>query len=219
MNMADLLEDIIEESKQEDLNQNFKKYIKIALIVFIVLLMFGLIYHWWKSYREDEILKESAQYMQIQNFMSKIRDQKDMVEGLGRLEKLYKEGDTIYSIVAGINLANINDAMGRFTEAAKIYAEISSNDKADDSFKAFAALMKVSSEIKSQKFTIAESLSDLGEKKNDPFDISRKILKASLLLELNKPQEARTILEEMKADGNSMIFIDLLIGLTLKNKL
>ncbi|WHQ46749.1 MAG: tetratricopeptide repeat protein [Candidatus Midichloria sp.] len=200
--MTDILDSIIEDLKQERIHTTVKVYGKFLILLVILLLVCGLLFNWWKSHKENTLHAEAAEYIKAHHFLNKVTNQQMLQEGLGRLEKL-SEGQTIYAIVAALNLANIHDSMGNFNKAAHIYGAVEENEQVDQSLKSFAGLMRVSSYLRAEKITNEEGLKMLQERHRAPtFSYSRQLLEASLFIQKNKKDKARALLDNIKATAS-----------------
>lgn len=197
--MTDILDSVIGDLKRERIHTAIKKYSKFIVLLMTLLLIVALLFNWWVSHRNNVIHAEAAEYVKAQHFLHRVTNQQMLQEGLGRLEALSK-GDTIYATIAAINLANIHDAMGNFNKAAHIYGEIENNRQIEQSLRAFAGLMKVASYLRAEKVTNDEALKMLQDRRRILyFQYSKQLLEASLLIQENKKQEARALLDNVKA--------------------
>jgi len=216
--MTDILDAVVEDLKQEKINFAMKRYGKFLILLIISLLISALLFNWWQSHKENILHSEAAEYVRIHHLLNRVSNQQMLQESLGRLEELSK-GQTIYALIAALNFANIHDAMGNFNKAAHIYGEVENNKKVDQSLRSFAALMRISSYLRSEKITNEEGLKMLIEHHRSPsFTFSRNLLEASLLIEGNKKEEARALLDNMKASaqkGQKNGIPELLLTLTI----
>lgn len=197
--MTDILDSVMEDLKQEKVYIAIKRYGKFLILLVILLLITGLLLNWWKSHKENIIHAEAAKYIKVQHFLHRVTNQQMLQDILGNLEEL-SNGNTIYSVIAAINFANIHDAMGNFNKAAHIYGEVEGNKKIDASLRAFAGLLKIASYLRAEKITNDEALKMLQEKHKFPyFQYSKQLLEVSLLIQENKKQEARALLDNINA--------------------
>jgi predicted negative regulator of RcsB-dependent stress response len=157
--------------------------------------------------------------MQIVQMLKNVQDKDALDNVLSKFEQLGK-GQTIYSTLANIAIANISDALGNYNKAIYYYGLVAGNAKADKGFKVYSHLMKVASSLRSQKVTVNEALAmldDSGNRSNAAFYRSQTLLKASLLIEMGKKDEARAILKTLtdhainNSDGGAA---ELLLSLT-----
>ncbi|AEI88575.1 MAG: Putative negative regulator of RcsB-dependent stress response, UPF0070 family [Candidatus Midichloria mitochondrii] len=200
--MTDILDSVIEDLKQEKIHTAMRRYGRFLILLIVLLLICGLLFNWWKSHKENTLHAEAAEYIKAHHFLNKATSQQMLQEGVGRLEKL-SEGNTIYATVAALNLANIHDAMGNFNKAAHIYGTVEENKDVDQSLKAFAGSMRISSYLRAEKITDEEGLKMLQERHRVPiFNYSRQLLEASLLIQDNKKDKARALLDNIRVTAS-----------------
>ncbi|CAG7591702.1 MAG: tetratricopeptide repeat protein [Candidatus Midichloria sp.] len=196
--MTDILDSVIEDLKQEKIHTAMRRYGKFLILLIVLLLICGLLFNWWKAHKENLLHAEAAEYIKAHHFLNKVTSQQMLQEGVGRLEKLL-EGNTVYATVAALNLANIHDAMGNFNKAAHIYGTIEGNKHVDQSLRAFSGLMRIASYLRAEKITNEEGLKMLQERHRVPtFSYSRQLLEASLLIQDNKKDKARALLDNTR---------------------
>jgi predicted negative regulator of RcsB-dependent stress response len=213
----DLLQEVQAELKQEKIWNFFRNHSKYIAICVLLLVFAGALGVWWHQHTRDEIHKE---YMQIVQMLKSIKDKDALEKVLGKFEQLGK-GQTAYSTLANLAIANISDALGNYSKAIYYYGIVANNAKANNGLQSYAHLMKAASSLRSQKVTIDEALhmleNDSGKHHEAAFRRSSTLLRASLLIESGKKEEARAILKTItdsstnNSDGGAA---ELLLSLT-----
>lgn len=73
--MTDILDSVLEDIKQEKVDNAFKRYGKFLIVGIIVFLIVGLMMNWWSSHQRNVIYSEAAEYVKVQFFLNQVKNQ------------------------------------------------------------------------------------------------------------------------------------------------
>lgn len=217
----DLLQEVQNELKQEAVRKLIAKYSRYLAVGLVLIVISGSVAAWWNQHKKNTIYNEAAEYMKTVQMLNSVTNKESIVAILDKFEQI-AEGKTIYAILAKISIANIADALGNYNKSIYYYGVVADDGNVDITLRSYASLMKVASNLRSQKITVEEALQmieDSASLSNGKiFSKSRNLLTASLLLEMGKKTEASKMLQDItssaeKGDSGAGI-AELLLGLT-----
>lgn len=191
--MVDILDETLADLKEQKKNEIIYKYGKLLLVFIATLLIAMIVKTWWDSRSYDTAQEEGAQFIDLAR---NIREGKPDVDAMKKL----MEGKSVYSTLSGLNLALIQGYNGDFAKSAETYSYIAGNKKSDPALTEYANLMSITMGLASQKLSNEDAIKKLDEyasNKEAIFVFSAKEIKAALLLEAEKREDARIVLEEI----------------------
>ncbi len=199
--MVDILNETLEDLKEQKNKELLYKYGKVFLVLVASILFVMIVKTWWDSRAHDVAQKEGAQFMDV---TSSIKDGKVDIESLKGL----MEGKSVYAALSGLNLALVQGYGGDWAKSAETYSKIANSDS-NPAFKEYASLMSVVMGLTSEGLSSDDALKKLDDyiNKKDPiFAYSAKEIKAALLLDTDKRDEARDVLQDLlKSNAPSAI--------------
>lgn len=201
--MADILDETLEDLREEKNRKLMYKYGRPLLTVVVLIVFVTLGKVWWDGQSSDVAQQEGAQFMEV------VKSMKNGGASTTGFDKLM-EGKSVYSTLAGLNLALIQSYGANFDQAAKTYAMISENNKADKSFREYAGLMSITMGLAAGNLTDQDALKKLDQyvsDKNAIFKSSAIEMKAAMLLESGNIEEARTLLQGILKDEKAPMII------------
>jgi hypothetical protein len=126
-----LMEEIEEDIRYEKFEKIWKTYGKQLLALCFGIIGIAVVYNFWQHHQESKNKETSRIFIEGQKFLNS--DKKD--EGIALMEKISKEGQKNYQVLAKFNIANV----------------LAKSNKVDDQNKALA-LYKQIGESSSEKF-------------------------------------------------------------------
>lgn len=191
--MVDILDETLADLKEQKKNEMIYKYGKIVLVCIAALIIGMIVKAWWDGKAYNAAQEEGAQFIDLAR---NLREGKPDVEAMKKL----MEGKSIYSTLSGLNLALIQGYSGDFVKSAETYSYIANNKQSDASLKEYANLMSITMGLASQNLSNDDAIKKLDEyisNKEAVFAFSAKEMKAALLLESEKREDAKVLLEEI----------------------
>lgn len=201
--MVDILDETLQELKEEKNRRLMSKYGRPLLIVVGLLLIATFAKVWWDSKSGDDAQKEGAQFMEV------VKSMKQGSADTSGFDKLMA-GKSVYSTLSGLNLALIQSYGSNFDQAAKTYTMIADNSSTDKSFKEYASLMSITMGLAAGSLTDQDALKKLekhADNKDAIFRFSAMEMKAALLLEAGDTEKARETLQIILKDSNAPMTI------------
>jgi len=201
--MMDILDETLQELQEEKNRKLIYKYGKPVLTAVALVLLFTIMKVWWDGRSTNTAQEEGAQFMEV------VKSMKDGGTNTAGFEKLM-DGKSVYSTMAGLNLALIQSYGANFEQAAKTYDIIANDSKADKGFREYARLMNVTMGLASGSLTEQDALKQLNsyaDNKDSVFRFSAMEIKAALLLESGNTEDARTTLQSILTDANAPMTI------------
>lgn len=193
--MSDFLNEIEEEFKQEKIDKSIKLILKLLVVITIISISSVSFY----------VFQQNKNIAKQHKFSEKLYQALIMQqEGQNsKAEKIFTEilesSNNNYSAIAGFNLAEQYVKEQKIKEAANIYKKISDSSK-EKIFSDFARLLYVSYSYEIDKnFDFNADLNQLIKEKN-PWYYNALQLKASILIDKNKLQDAQEIIKELAND-------------------
>jgi|GEM_PF-5089300 len=199
----DILDETLQELQEEKNRKLIYKYGKPVLTAVALVLLFTIMKVWWDGRSTNTAQEEGAQFMEV------VKSMKDGGTNTAGFEKLM-DGKSVYSTMAGLNLALIQSYGANFEQAAKTYDIIANDSKADKGFREYARLMNVTMGLASGSLTEQDALKQLNsyaDNKDSVFRFSAMEIKAALLLESGNTEDARTTLQSILTDANAPMTI------------
>lgn len=196
--MTDILDETLQDLQGERTAKLLHKYGKPLLAITAAVLIGALAKVWWDGRITDKAHEEGAQFMET------IKSLKDSGGNSADFSKIM-EGKSVYSTLAGLNMALIESYGTNFEKAAKTYSTIAENNGADRSFREYANLMSITMGLAAQNLSEDDALAQLDKYINSGaiFKFSAMEIKAALLLESGKFDDAKIILQNILNDKSA----------------
>lgn len=194
--MADLLESVIEEDKQHKTNRYVKLYSKIFVAFLSLFVLCIVIFSWWRSHQLNVLQQESTEYYKVLQSAKSVSDQMGFTEFSAKMELLTR-GKTVYKTMASLRAAQMYFDMKNYAQAAHFYKIAMDDHDSDKGLRSFATLMHMISLLNGAKLTNQEALTECESmlKNGNIFQGVVKVLKASVLLQMGKKDEAAILLQ------------------------
>jgi hypothetical protein len=190
--MTDLLDEIQEDIKQEKISSLVKKILTYFIATSIVIIISISVYLWIKN-------KENQKIELLSNDFFELSDQEDSTSYLkfkDIFEKNIDQNNITYSAFAGFKAASILISENKTEEALEIYKKIAATKSYNQLITDFAELLYISNKYKLSKDPEITPLDNIINS-NSAFKYNASMLKASILLDLNKNEEAKIIFTEL----------------------
>ncbi|AIF81477.1 hypothetical protein I862_04595 [endosymbiont of Acanthamoeba sp. UWC8] len=202
--MVDILDEAIQDIKEERVERLFFKYAKVFIMLIVAFLIGSISYYGWKTFKENKIYALGGEYL-----MGMYRMQsKDFEKGADIMERL-AAGDISYSALAGLNYASFLSIKQQFTKAGQIYKMIGDNTDFDPLFREFAKLMQISMRLNAKELDARQGIEEYENyiKNNLIFKASAIEQQAVLYLSLGEKEKAKGMLNTVitSADAPSMM--------------
>ncbi|MDA0939018.1 MAG: hypothetical protein O3C05_01860 [Proteobacteria bacterium] len=165
--------------------------------------------------KKENIQEASALYIKASGAAQSVQE-------VGSLEKVIADFEAIASKdsplkgPASLRVAGIANVRGQYNKAAALYKTLQNNQDLDIAIRDYAALMRIAAAARSAKLTNHELLKLIDDSKINIFKDSANLLRASILIDDAKYEEARQILDDLKAHGKMKEIADILLIQTVQ---
>lgn len=195
--MSDLINEIKEDIKQEQLYNFLKKHTKtiiICVVVFIVALSASL---WYKDYQLSKVHKEGSEYLTAINKMRA----ENVNEAIAQMESM-RSGDTNYAALASLNVASYSVYNKDFSKAMQLFEEVSGNSSYSPYLRDLAKLSSIQvgyeAKIHDDSATIKALESYVADKQT--FKYTAQEMLVGLYLKNNQMDKAKIIIDALTTD-------------------
>lgn len=198
--MADLLDEVRADLKEEQTVGLLKKYGTFTIVImgFILFAMTGNL--WWKNYQQGNIHKEGGDFLVA---ALKMRANK-LDEAMKEFKELAQDGKTTYAALASLNLASFQQAKKEYDKASEAYKNVMSHPDTPPVLKEYSELMYLKAKLSdsvSNKQELLKHLTTFVQTK-PTFKFSALEILAALQIELNLMQEAKETLDKLSTDAS-----------------
>lgn len=195
--MSDLIHEIKDDIKQEQLHnflKNHGKSIAVFVVIFVVSLSAGL---WYKDYQMNKVYKEGSEYLLAVNKM-RAENVKDAV---AKFESLHA-GDTNYAALATLNVASYALFNKDTAKALSLYSDVMNNSEYHQYLRDLAQISYIQLGYESQTSespkTIKELESYISDKKT--FRYSAQELLVAIFIKEKNFEKAKNIIDAVTTD-------------------
>jgi hypothetical protein len=192
--MVDILDEAIEDIKQEKAQENLFKYGKWFAMAVVLFLIGGTGNYLWKNYQTNKVHAIGGDY-QVATLKMQSQEYQKGIEIMERLSV----GDTSYSALAALNYASYLSIKKEFSKAYNIYKLVSENKNFSEVFRDFAELMQISMKLNAKEISELEAINQLEAyiKRAPKFQYSAKEELVALYLSQKDKEKAKQILTEI----------------------
>ncbi len=196
--MSDLLDETLEDIRQQKLHDNIQKYGRWFGIATVALVLGGLANYWWNSHVEGRSFQRGAEFMEA---TLKMRA-KDIDGGLSKFDKLVEQGDTNYSAVAAFHYAAISAYQQNYTKAMELYSKVAENRSFEKALRDYAKYMQISTMLAAKPEATEEALKQLQEyiATAPTFKASAQEMMLVLYIKQGEKDKAREVLAALESD-------------------
>jgi hypothetical protein len=198
--VSDLIHEIKEDIKQEQLHnflKNHGKSIAIFVVLFVVSLSAGL---WYKDYQMNKVYKEGSEYLLAVNKMRA----ENVKEGIAKFESLHA-GDTNYAALATLNVASYAMFNKDTAKALALYSEVFNNSEYHPYLRDLAQIsyIQVASEAQTTDAatTIKELEAYIADKKT--FRYTAQELLVAIFIKEKNYEKAKNIIDVVTTDPSA----------------
>ena len=199
--MVDLLEEVQEDFQNERTLGFVKTYGRKIILLMCAVIICLTLKTWWEDYKINMIHKEGGQFITA---VMKMRANK-LEESVADFEILTKNGTSIYSSLAGMNIAAYKEFQRDFKLAEESYSHLANKNSISPILKQYAELMHIKTQLSDStqdKIKLLERLKKM-QSKHNPFNASVVELIGALNLDLNNITDAQAAFSELLEDKHT----------------
>jgi hypothetical protein len=197
--MADFLDEVEQDVNQENFYNLVKKLFPY-FVAFSFMIVAATSYYVWNKAKKSEIQKLLSEDLMSANDLFQ-KNQFD--EALGSYLNLLDKSNESYSAIAGLKAASLYHKQNKINEAISVYEKIMKNKAFDPLFRDQANLLRISYSYKKDGDN-TKLLADLNQmiSSDSPFKYNAMELKASILLDIGKLEEAEHFFNELRTSSS-----------------
>jgi hypothetical protein len=196
--MVDILDEAIEEVKQEKFQKTLRKYMPMVLSAMLAVLIVVFAYGWWNTYQRNKVYKEGGEYL-VAALKAQGGDVDKMAEALDQLAK----GSTAYAKVAALRKASIEASRGDNKAAIEDY-KIASSSNSPKPLRDYARLALVMSQVHTKDISNEDAIRELEDQaKNSIFSFSALEALAGIHMDNKDYDKALVALQKILAESGA----------------
>lgn len=157
--MADILDEVQEELREQKAVNNLKFFAKIAGIAMVASVVVVMS---WSKYQESSqmaIVLDGERYNKA--FISMVSSRHAPENSLHDFQQVFEKSENVYGVLAGFQIAKISLMVKDFDKASTVLHKIANSKYATDEYKDYASLMALVVDHDSNKIATKEFVSKL----------------------------------------------------------
>ena len=199
--MPEILDEVIHEEKEHKVRGLFQKVLSLLSSVTLIILFVIFAYNWWYESKNEVLSNEAEIYAKADLALRSASDIQGAEQGL---KKLMNSGATFYRDLAAARYISNLIRDEKFAEAYSL-ADKASNYLDTKFLQDQKTLYKILLAVKSNNIGIMDAISAIDQYISEDryFTESAVLIKASMLYDMGKIDEARSVIQELALYANS----------------